>query len=534
MVEDIPALLRDHVTLTVESVDRVYLNGYVPKLQHPAGVYHWLKEDRGLPIPSPAMLGKIGDAFVRAVERFAAEHGLVIQKFPKAVRKEEYVRPYFTAAASEGRTGVVFIGKAQEKARSFRGVLTAEGKAAGQPWYHFQPCEVFVTWFYFYILDPEFGPCFIKMCTYAPFTIRVYVNAHEWAKRQLTEAGVTFTELDNGFAGCSDPAAVQAVCDRFGPQHIHLLVRRWMDVLPQPLSPEDRLAGYTHQLSILQAEFSHTAVFAQPRYGRAFFEQAIRDHLDLGRPDQVSLLFERRVTKRTPGVFRTRVITAGVNPNIQATFKHSAVKQYFKEGRALRTETTINDTYDIGVGRALANLPKLIEFGRALNRRLLEAEQTSARCLQDIARLDHVLNPSVVDGQRVPALRFGDPRTFALEAALSRFAVGPLAPLGFRAADLRAVLPDLRGGLPYSAAQATYDLRRLRLKGIIERVPRTHRYRLTPWGARTALVLVKLQDRVLRPALSLDNLLPHLGPTVTRALASIDRLLGALTVAAQP
>lgn len=281
--------------------------------------------------------------------------------------------------------------------------------------------------------------------------------------------------MDNGFASCADAAKLQEVGDHFGPEHIHAFFRRWTEALPQPFTAEDREAGYAHRLSVLQAEFSLTQVFAQPRYGRAFFEQAIRDHLDLGRPDQVSLLFDRRVTKRTPGIFRTRVITDGVNPNIQATFKHSAVKQYFKEGRALRTETTINDTYDIGVGRSLENLPKLIEFGRALNRRLLAAEEASAQCLRDIARVDQVLTPNIVEGQRVPALRFGDPRAFALEAALCRFAVGPLAPLGFRAADIRSVLPDLRGGAAYSASQATYDLRRLRLKGLIERVPKSHR-----------------------------------------------------------
>lgn len=531
-MEDIPALLRQHVSLQVESVDRVYLNGYVPKLQHPGGVYNWLREVRGLPIPSPAMLGKIGDGYVRDVERYAKQNGIPLQKFPKGVRKEQHVRPLFESAMAEGRTGVVFIGRAQEKARSYRGVRTAEGKAAHQPWFTFQPCEVFVTWFYFYILDAEFGPCFIKVCTYVPFTARVYVNGHEWAKRQLTKAGVGFTELDNGFAACDDAAQLQRVCDRFGPQHIQALFRRWMDALPQPFTVEDRQAGFAHHLSILQAEFSLTQVFTQPRYGRAFFEQAIRDHLDLGRPDQVSLLFERRVTKRTHGTFRTRVITDGVNPNIQATFKHSAVKQYFKEGRALRTETTINDTYDIGVKRSLENLPKLIEFGRALNRRLLVAEQTSARCLQDIDCLDRVLTPTVVDDQRAPALRFGDPRAFALEAALCRFAVGPLAPLGFRAADLRAVLPDLRGGAPYTASQASYDLRRLRLKGLIERVPKSHRYRLTLWGAKTVLALVKLQDRVLRPALSLDAVSPRLGAAAARSLALIDRVLDALVAGA--
>jgi hypothetical protein len=203
------------------------------------------------------------------------------------------VRPLFESAKAEGRTGVVFIGKAQEKARSYRGVRTAEGKAAHQPWFTFQPCEVFVTWFYFYILDAEFGPCFIKVCTYVHFTARVCINGHEWAKRQLTKAGVAFTELDNGFAACDDATGLQNICDRFGPQHIQALFRRGMDVLPQPFTPENRQAGYAHHLSVLQAEFSLTQIFTQRRYGRAFFEQAIRDRLDLGHPDQVSFLLLR-------------------------------------------------------------------------------------------------------------------------------------------------------------------------------------------------------------------------------------------------
>lgn len=528
----IDAILDQHVSLQVESVDRVYLNLYVPRLQQPGGIYAWLRDARGLPIPSPAMLGKIGTAFVKDVERYAREHGIPLEPFPKGVRKEVHVRPYFQAAMDQGRTGVVFIGTAQEKARSYRGVRTAQAKQSGQPWFEFQPAEVFVKWFYFYILDPEFGPCFLKQCTYAPFTGRLYVNGHEWAKRQLAKAGIGYRELDNGFLSVDQPRHLQTICDSFGPAQIQALFRRWQAALPQPFTEVDRQAGFDYRLSVLQMEVSLTQVFTQPRYGRAFFEQAIRDHLDLGRPDQVSLLFQRRVTRRTPGIFRTRVVQDGVNPTIQALFKHSAVKQYFKEGRALRTETTINDTYDIGVPRGLEHLSTLIRFGLDLNRRLLAAERQSATCLQDIDALDRVLAPTVVDGHRVPALRFGDPRAFALESALCLFAFGPLAPQGFRAAQLRAVMPDLCGGTPYSSAQASYDLRRLRRKGFIQRVPKTHRYRLTPWGAMTALALVKLQERILRPALSLGSRMLRLDRTATRALQQIERLLDTLTTAA--
>ena len=123
--------------------------------------------------------------------------------------------------------------------------------------------------------------------------------------------------------------------------------------LPHPFTPEDRAAGYRYDISILQAEFALTQVLDRPLSGRILFEDIIRENLDLGRPDQVQLIFDRRVTKRTPGRFRTRIITQGVVPSLYVDYKSSRIKQYHKEGRALRTETTINNTRDFAIGKRL-------------------------------------------------------------------------------------------------------------------------------------------------------------------------------------
>ena len=124
--------------------------------------------------------------------------------------------------------------------------------------------------------------------------------------------------MDNAFADVDDPAALQAICDRLGPDQIDALLRKWLAILPHPFSPTDRAAGYRYDLSILQAEFSLTQMLDRPVSGRVFFEQVIRDNLDLGRPEQVALIFDKRIhlgSKRcTPGRFRTRVITAEVTP----------------------------------------------------------------------------------------------------------------------------------------------------------------------------------------------------------------------------
>ena len=174
---------------------------------------------------------------------------------------------------------------------------------------------------------------------------------------------------------------MQRIADTLDAAKIDAVFRKWLRRLPHPFAPAHRAAGYRYQLSILQAEFALTQVLDRPLTGRCFFEEVIRENLDIGRPDQMQLIFDRRVTRRTPGRFRTRVLTEGVVPSLHVEYKKSKVKQYHKEGQALRTETTINDTYDFAIGRALRNLPALREIGFAANRRLLHVESLSHDCL---------------------------------------------------------------------------------------------------------------------------------------------------------
>jgi hypothetical protein len=197
-----------------------------------------------------------------------------------------------------------------------------------------------------------------------------------------------------------------------------------------------------------------------------FFEAAIRENLDLGRPEQMQLIFDRRITRRTPGRFRTRIVTEGVTPALHVDHKHSRIKQYHKEGRALRTETTINDTRDFYVGKRLKNLPALRQIGFQVNRRLLDVQALSHDCLLGEDALQQVNQPRDVSGQRVAALRFIDPRVHALLSALVAFR---LLPHGFANHDLRALLAPLLGHAPdqLTAGQMTYHLRRLRLHGLI-------------------------------------------------------------------
>src|SRR3981081_201074 len=203
-------------------------------------------------------------------------------------------------------------------------------------------------------------------------------------------------------------------------------------------------------LSILQAEFSLTQVLDRPVHGRLFFEQVIRENLDLGRPQEVRLIFNRTITRRTPGQFRTRVITQDVTPSLSVYYRNTRIKQYHKENRALRTETTINNTYDFGIGKRLCNVPKLREIGFAANRRLLEVERLSHDCMLAEDTFQAINSPVAVDRQRASGLRFADSRVQSLWHGIILFR---LLPDGFRSADLRKHLASLTGRPPAAPSQ---------------------------------------------------------------------------------
>lgn len=290
---------------------------------------------------------------------------------------------------------------------------------------------------------------------YAPFPVWLYLNGHEWAKRQAARQGLCFEALDNGFRSCADAPALADICARLSARDVEAFMRRWQARLPSPFSAEDRRRGYRYSLAFRQLELSDTRVFDRPQAGRAWFEQTIRDQLTLGRPDQTSVVFGRRISAQTPGRFHTRVINRGVEPAIQVHYRASKVKQYFKEGRALRTETTVNDTRDFGIGRLLTpdNWEALVRVGHDVNERLLSAQLEACACAPDATTLERVVLPSSEDGQPAPGLRFGDPRVMALMACLCAYSH---LLEGLTNRSLRALVAGLLPG--YTTRQMTYAL----------------------------------------------------------------------------
>jgi hypothetical protein len=497
-------VLSDHTVFEIECIDRMYLNVWVPRLAYGAGVQGFFVGHRGHHYASTALMDPMTKAFVADVHGFVGARGLELVSFGKE-RKDDVAQQFL--ARFTGTEGVLFVGRAQEKALVWR--TQRRYNRTGEPYAWLVRSTAFINYFYFYCLDEDFGPFFIKFGTYFPYTAKLCINGNEWAKRQAAKAGIGFEALDNGFAAVDDVARLQAICDSLGPAQIDALLHKWLAILPTPFTDEDQAAGYRYELSILQAEFSLTQMLDAPVSGRIFFEQVIRDNLDIGRPDHVALIFDRRILngrkRKTPGRFRTRVITAGVVPSLHADYKNAKIKQYYKQGRALRTETTINNPHDFGVTKRLTSLPDLRQLGLTANRRLLGVQTISHDPIRGAKAFTELTAPVRTEsGTRIPGLRFGDARVHALLQALL---VHRLLVHGFTNRDLRTLIAPLLGKRfeDITAGQMTYDLRRLRAHGLIERIPRSRRYHVTDTGLQHALLFTHAHDHLLRTGLALTS-----------------------------
>ncbi len=378
-------VLDGHAALDLECLDRLCLHGYLGQLQVGGQVIQFLNH-RGYPVPSPACLQQIGDAFRRRVASFAEANHIPLVPLKAADRNIEVMRPYLEKAAATGRSQVAAIGVAQETQRVFI-ARKRDTDPARCPQFSFDKKDRRVTVYYFYLWDAGFGPAFIKVCTYCPWPVKIWVNGHEWAKQQARKLGLPFTELSNGFASCDDPALLQRICDALQPGTINVFFQRWLHRLPLPLGPADQQAGYWWECSMAQVE--------------VFFDALVTGNLDLGRPDTLEIIFDRQVRSSTEGEFKTKVITRGVDVTVNAFYKRSRIKQYLKDGRALRVETVINAPGDLGCQRRLHNLDELQARARAVNARLLHTERAGQACVLANPVFERIAHPTVDSEGRI-------------------------------------------------------------------------------------------------------------------------------------
>jgi hypothetical protein len=487
---------RESIRFQYSCFDRMLLNAVVQPMQQPAMIVGFLDKCRQVPSITKAYFGHVSEDYHRFAGRLAATQRIQIVEPPKGIRREDWVEPFYQRFGS--RFGIVVILKSRENARIAVSYPTSSGGN------RIQVCTRFVWQYYFYLRDREWGRMFLRICPYFPFNARVCVNQHEWLARQLQNEGIFFRKPSNAFVQCSDPGRLQHLADDLSPADLEGPIQGWLrELVPFYASSDpNRTSDYAYRLFASQVEYCTNLIFKERVALDRMAERLLDLNRSIGRPDKLSTIFGYRITKAYRGGLKTQIADHHLgNPVIRSEYKDSSIKQYVRDQRLLRTETTSYNTRDLGIGKSIRHLPQLRDVMRGINDRYLAIQQDVLETFIDRGQLARLRQPTITpSGHRTPGLKLDDRRLLAVMQALTRF--GQLARGGrFRTRDLHQRTAEALGVTTdrYRLGQLRYDLAKLRAKGLVLKVPRTQTYRLTAQGFRLCVLFLKLFHRVYGP-----------------------------------
>ena len=479
--------------------DRLLLNGLIQPFQQPERVLGFFNTYREGKRVTRKALAEIADQFQHWVKNRSEKWGAPILEPPEGTgddsRRDRLLDAYFQ---NPKPNQVVAILKAREPAR----ILVAIGdKNNDSP--HLEYKQRWVNQFNFYVNDSRWGRMFIRMCPYFPFSARVCLNQHHWLAARMNEEGIDFQQSANAFLKCSNPARLQELADSLSARDLLQCGQKWLAAFTPFITDKERKqAGCQHRLFFAQVEYCDNLIF----HRRASVDEITQRLLDLnrniGQPKKITTIFGRKVTKEYKGKLQSVIEDLDLpNPVIRSHYAHGFAKQYVRDDRLLRTEPATNNVYDYGVKKDVENLPQLREQMSAIIDNYHNVQQDVMETFIDRGQLRKLAEPTVLsNGRRIPGLKLDHPRQLAVMHSLVRFA--NIAAGGhFTTADLYAPALDALGRTEseYSLASFRYDLSKLRAKGLIERIPKSRRYRLVGKGYSICVAFLKLFERIYAP-----------------------------------
>jgi hypothetical protein len=504
-VDRLSEVFGERVQFRSTCLDRIVLHGYLTGLQRPGQLVHFFHDVVGIDCIEPTVLLGRTTGYRDWVDRYTQGQGIPVLPAPKGVRKEELVRPYYGKLGPH--EGIACVLTSLENNRTFISYTPQRTPRSGDETYRrIETGRKRFLHLYWYVWDPVMGPMSLRVATYLPFTITAYLNGHHFVSQRLREAGVALYQRDNAILQVADPEALQAAADALTSAVLQERCDYWGAKLAPSFSPAEHAAlDLRYRYSLAQIELATDVVFEEPSPLRALFRRAVELGLLMGGADRTAHLFGRQITSRYRGKLQTVLDRRNEGrPVLRAYYQTSFVKQYEKAETLLRTETCVNNTYHLNVGRRLENLPTLVTRMAETNQRFLDAQAELLGCTVDQGELARLAQPIQVGKRRVPGLRLQDDRVLRLLDVL-------LHPGSFvadwtsRDVLARLLARHCLAETDYRLTQLRYDLGKLRAHGFVERIGRTRRYRLTTRGLKLGVLLVKLRTRLLGPLATLAS-----------------------------
>ena len=485
---------RDSIRWHYRCFDRILLNGLIQPFQQPERVVGFFNTYRRLYPVTRQLLHGIADHFQKWLKGWTENARVPVLDAPKG-RRDEFVEPYFKRAKPDA---IVVVLKAREPAR----IMIAIGDKTTDRW-HLELSQRWVVQYNVYINDARWGRMFVRMCPYLPFSARVCLNQHHWLANRMREDGIRFQQCANAFLNCAAPKRLQELADSLTAQDLVTCGQKWLARLTPFFTRREREhAGCEHRLFFSQVEYCDNLIFKRRAALDNLGERLLDANRTIGRPDKITTIFGRRVTKSYHGKLQTEIEDMNLpNPVIRTHYGNGFIKQYVRDHLILRTEPTTNNVNDYGINKAVENLPALRKRLSEITDNYLNVQQDILETFIDRGQLRQLTQPTVTStGRRIPGLKLDHPRQLALMHALVRFA-HIAAGSTFTTAEIYPHVIKALGCAPkeFTFASLRYDLSKLRAKGLIAKLPRSRRYQLLPCGYSICLVFLKLFERIYAP-----------------------------------
>lgn len=489
----------DCITTTLSCFDRVVVTGTWVDFGHAHSMAATLTA-RGFRLFDYTKFAEpLRDQLVATAQRVAAETGLTIDFIRRAnFRKEERIKEILTQRGDH--PGLVHIFSAMETCASF------------QPWYDkpaqrtlLKPRTGKCLHYYFYFIDADFGLCYLRVPTWAPFRLQFYFNGHHWLSRQLSRRRIDHALADNAFITIENPAAAQKIADGFSVKTLHRVLDRYARRFCPFLSD---FPGGIHW-SLMQVEYATDLVFRRHDDLAPLYDGLVRTAVHAVKAEHVAMFLGRKLDPRYAGELGNDFDTRIQGTRIRHHMGWAAIKMYDKHGRVLRIETTANDVsffkhhrevvhrdgtreFKLApVRKSIYSLPDLIELLAASNRRYLEFLSALDAPDAGIREVEKLAEPVRENDRPYPGFNLFRDDDLNLFQAIVR---GEFTISGLRNRNLRTLLKK-------SGGQVSRLLKRLRLHGLIKKVGRTYKYYLTRAGQAVTSAALRLRETLVLPAL---------------------------------
>ena len=490
----------------VSCYDRLVIMGTLPGVCYAEGMATYLRTHGIRLFDYPRFAEPLREEIRQNTERLAREHGLEIEfiRSAHAFRKEDRIRALLAQRGDQ--PGLVHIFAAMEPCAAF---TPWHDKATGKTTLRYKDGKC--LHYYFYVLDAEFGLCYLRVPTWAPFRLQFYCNGHNWLTGQLREQGIAVEPLDNTFRSLGDYAQAQALADVFPIERLHGA----LDRLAACCCPVTARFGTTYHWSIMQAEYATDLIFHRQDDLRPLYESLVRTAIHAVKPDHVATFLGRKRTGNYQDELGNDFHTRIEGTRLKHHMGPVAIKLYDKQALVLRIETTVNDvsffrhhrrvehrdgtseTKLAPMQKTIYSLAPLREVLNAANHRYLAFLSDLADPTAGVQQVERLAETTRLDERSYRGFNLCSADDLALFIALAR---GEWQISGFRNASLRRVLPT------YSGPQLSRVLKRLHAHGLIKKVGHTYKYYLTQAGQQVVVTALKLRELVVIPALA--GLLP--------------------------